>query len=63
MGRIYLKTIASWAEGQGVNVERVNTRRIDVFTDGSVVVECHNLQEVVDAVYEFQKKTTQTIVP
>lgn len=48
-----LDKVTAWAKSKGVNVERVNSRRIDVFTDGSVVCECHNVCDVVDAVYEL----------
>ena len=47
------EAISKWAKSRGVNVERVNSRRIDVFTNGGTVEECHNLAEVIASVWDF----------
>lgn len=47
-----LEAISKWAKNHGVNIERVNIRRVDVFRDGTAI-ECYNLQEIIDAVVRF----------
>lgn len=48
-----IKQIARWANAHGINVERHSRTRIDVFCSGSVVCSCENIQETIDAVWEF----------
>lgn len=48
-----LEAIVKWAKSRGVKVERHNQRRIDVWVNDNCIEECHNLTEVIEAVYAF----------
>lgn len=48
-----VKQIAAWAKIHNINVERYNSRRIDVFMSGAVICSCENIKETIQAVYEF----------
>lgn len=48
-----LSTIIKFAKQYGINVERKSSRVIEVYTDGGIVDECHNVTEAIQSVHDF----------